>query len=150
MPRHRSPLLYGIRTPGCLVLFFCLFVLTGLGAQVNLKIEIRHLESARGDILLEVLDRNEQTLRAFIQTLDSTTVRIDIPDMDPGTYAVKFFHDSNANGILDLSRIGIPLEGFGFSNNAYGLFMPKKFGEWLFRISGDTTICLTPKYLKFP
>lgn len=132
--------------------FVLLFILifTFLNAQVCLDVKIQALESTTGNILLELMDENEKTLKSLIQKIDSTTCVIKIIDIDPGTYAVKFFHDSNTNGKMDFNWMSIPTEGFGFSNNAYGLFMPKKFEAWLFDISGDTMICLTPKYLNFP
>lgn len=38
-------------------------------------------------------------------------------DLKPGTYAVMITHDENGNGKLDTNAIGMPLEGYGFSNN---------------------------------
>lgn len=34
-----------------------------------------------------------------------------------GTYAVQVMHDENDNGKLDANFMGIPIEGYGFSNN---------------------------------
>ncbi len=33
------------------------------------------------------------------------------------------------NGNLETNRLGIPTEGYGFSNNAYGMFGPKPFKD---------------------
>lgn len=38
-------------------------------------------------------------------------------DLKPGSYAVMITHDENGNGKLDTNIMGIPLEGYGFSNN---------------------------------
>ncbi|HEY5971713.1 MAG TPA: DUF2141 domain-containing protein [Pseudoxanthomonas sp.] len=38
-------------------------------------------------------------------------------DLKPGNYAVMITHDENGNGKLDTNAIGMPLEGYGFSNN---------------------------------
>ena len=35
----------------------------------------------------------------------------------PGTYALAFYHDENANQKFDRTTIGFPAEGYGFSNN---------------------------------
>ena len=35
----------------------------------------------------------------------------------PGVYALALYHDENANQKFDRSRIGLPAEGYGFSNN---------------------------------
>ncbi len=38
-------------------------------------------------------------------------------DVAPGRYAVMVTHDENGNGQMDTNTIGMPLEGYGFSNN---------------------------------
>jgi uncharacterized protein (DUF2141 family) len=38
----------------------------------------------------------------------------DLPD---GNYAVQVMHDENGNDKLDANFLGIPTEGYGFSNN---------------------------------
>ncbi|HEY0960497.1 MAG TPA: DUF2141 domain-containing protein [Novosphingobium sp.] len=35
----------------------------------------------------------------------------------PGIYALALYHDENGNQKIDRSGIGLPTEGFGFSNN---------------------------------
>lgn len=35
----------------------------------------------------------------------------------PGIYAIALYHDENANGKIDRSGLGLPTEGFGFTNN---------------------------------
>ena len=37
--------------------------------------------------------------------------------LKPGAYAVLITHDENGNGQLDTNAMGMPLEGYGFSNN---------------------------------
>ena len=38
-------------------------------------------------------------------------------DLAPGAYAVLVTHDENGNGKMDTNVMGMPLEGYGFSNN---------------------------------
>lgn len=45
----------------------------------------------------------------------STTGCIFVPS--PGVYAIALYHDENANQRFDRSGIGLPAEGYGFSNN---------------------------------
>lgn len=35
----------------------------------------------------------------------------------PGVYAIALYHDENANQKIDRSGLGLPTEGFGFTNN---------------------------------
>ena len=44
-----------------------------------------------------------------------------------GRYAVVVIHDENDNGLLDENVLGVPSEGYGFSNNAYGFLAAPSF-----------------------
>lgn len=46
------------------------------------------------------------------------TVRCSFDELIPGVYAVKVFHDINADNKLNTSWIGWPQEPYGFSNDA--------------------------------
>ena len=61
-----------------------------------------------------------------------TTVIVTVPDVPPGRYAVQAFADTDNNGRLDTTMIGVPKEGFGFSNNAMRRFLPPKFSTAAF------------------
>lgn len=45
------------------------------------------------------------------------TAQYTFKDLKPGSYAVMITHDENGNGKLDSNLIGMPTEGYGFSNN---------------------------------
>jgi uncharacterized protein (DUF2141 family) len=61
----------------------------------------------------------------------------------PGTYAVKLFQDVNRNGKFDLSWLGVPLEKFGFSNDAQPLLSEPGFGRTKFNLApGANTIII--------
>ncbi|MEQ8195713.1 MAG: DUF2141 domain-containing protein [Rhodospirillales bacterium] len=45
-------------------------------------------------------------------------VEIVFKDLKPGRYAAALYHDENGNGKFDQGILGIPLEGYAFSNNA--------------------------------
>lgn len=49
-----------------------------------------------------------------------TQARCDFEDILPGTYAIGVIHDENMNGKLDANWLGVPTEGYGFSNDAKG------------------------------
>ena len=46
-----------------------------------------------------------------------------------GKYAVKVYHDENGNNERDTRIFGIPIERYGFSNNARGTLGPPEFNE---------------------
>lgn len=96
---------------------------------------------------MDLLDKNEETVEdRSIKIIDNSCTLI-FKDLPRGSYAVRYFHDENGNDELDTNILGIPKEGFGFSNDAFGRFGPKDFEEWLFPVNGDTEISMTTRYL---
>lgn len=80
--------------------------------------------------------------------LQSKNVVCVFSKVEPGMYAISFFHDENSNGELDTNLIGIPTEGFGTSRNAPSRFGPPDFEDAKFRHSGGVTrLVATTKYL---
>jgi uncharacterized protein (DUF2141 family) len=63
--------------------------------------------------------------------------RCDFEDIPPGTYAMAVIHDENMNGKLDTHLLGIPKEGFGFSNDAKGFFGAPSFSAASFSYNGE-------------
>jgi uncharacterized protein (DUF2141 family) len=48
-------------------------------------------------------------------------------DVALGRYAVQVIHDENANDAFDRNVLGLPKEGYGFSNNPRSPFGPPDF-----------------------
>ena len=57
-----------------------------------------------------------------------------------GEYAVAVYHDEDGNGKLTRSWIGLPSEGFGFSNNPVVFLVPPSHSEAAIVIGEGTTV----------
>lgn len=57
-------------------------------------------------------------------------------DVPPGTYAIAAMHDENRNGHLDRNWLGIPTEGYGFSENASASLGAPSFQHASFAFDG--------------
>ncbi len=71
--------------------------------------------------------------------------RCDFEDIPHGRYALAVVHDENMNGKLDVQWLGIPTEGYGFSNDAKSLLGAPTFSDASFPYDGrnlDLTIRL--------
>ncbi len=88
-------------------------------------------------------NRVEKQLRGNIKDLKSTII---IKDLKPGKYGFRYFHDENMSGRLETNVLGIPREGYGFSNDAVGPFGPKPFREWLFELNHDKNLLVKTRY----
>ena len=55
--------------------------------------------------------------------------------LPPGDYAIAAFHDEDRDGDLNTNLLGMPTEGYGFSNDARGMFGPPGFDAAAFTIN---------------
>ena len=65
---------------------------------------------------------------------------IEFDDLPIGEYAIKAFHDEDANDDLNTNILGIPIEDYGFSNNARGMFGPPSWEDAKFILNDETKI----------
>jgi len=63
--------------------------------------------------------------------------RCDFLDIKPGTYALAVTHDENMNGKIDTNWLGVPKEGYGFSNDAKAMLGPPSFSAASFHYDGQ-------------
>jgi uncharacterized protein (DUF2141 family) len=63
--------------------------------------------------------------------------RCDFVDIPPGRYALVVIHDENMNNKLDTNWLGIPTEGYGFSNDAKAVLGPVSFSAASFPYEGQ-------------
>ena len=60
------------------------------------------------------------------------------PDLPPGEYGAKAFHDVDGDGEMNVNPFGIPIEPYAFSNNAVGNMGPARWEQARFPVSGAT------------
>lgn len=65
----------------------------------------------------------------------------------PGTYAAAVYHDENNNHRFDRSWTGLPLEGFGVSNNPRPFLRAPTHGESAFEVGpGHSVVKIELRY----
>ncbi|MEZ4738470.1 MAG: DUF2141 domain-containing protein [Flavobacteriales bacterium] len=107
---------------------FVLFVLflapTALSAQVKMNVEVILNKPEAGGMLRlalcpskEAYDTEKGCVLLSVPA-EGRTVRCSFPNVMPGTYAIKVFHDINSDAELNTTWIGWPKEPYGFSNDA--------------------------------
>ena len=70
-------------------------------------------------------------------------------DLPTGRFAVAVFHDENANDTLDRNLIGIPKEGYAFSEDAHGFAGPPSFEAAAVEIADSNATISTPATLGY-
>jgi uncharacterized protein (DUF2141 family) len=98
----------------------------GQPAKGVLTVQVVGAKNAKGKIGVALFqgptgfpENASAALRQEQAGIDSRTMSAEVifRDVPQGVYAVSVFHDENANGKLDKNFLGIPMEGYGASNN---------------------------------
>lgn len=100
--------------PGC----------TGTPSQTWLNVTVDGLRSGEGLVAVTLYADNPRKFLVkngslYVGRADAQagTTRTCIFVPQPGVYAVAIYHDENGNRSFDRTGLGLPAEGFGFSNN---------------------------------
>jgi uncharacterized protein (DUF2141 family) len=121
--------------------------------SASLEITVIGIKSPTGVIRLALCpsgakfpDCGKQAVRTEALRIDGQQARIMLTGLAPGSYAISVFHDANSNGKLD-TFVGIPREGYGFSNNPG--FQPRapRFSECEIVLSGADAANIRLRYL---
>lgn len=114
--------------------------------KTKLVIKFSGMTSSNGNIKVAICnsEQNYKDHRSpFIGKdvpIKNNTAVFEIEDIPSGEYAVKAFHDEDANDDLNTNFLGIPIEDYGFSNNARGIFGPPSWNEAKFNLSSETSV----------
>lgn len=79
-------------------------------------------------------DANEGPVRTILLPAAEGNFSATFGGLPPGRYAVKSFHDRDANGKMKFNPLGMPLEPYGFSNNARAPFGPPSWRAASFEV----------------
>ncbi|MBU6472663.1 MAG: DUF2141 domain-containing protein [Alphaproteobacteria bacterium] len=114
----------------------------------TLTVKVAHVSPKGGEISLALYtaanydDDDHPTLSRDVPA-DPAGTTIVIDGLKPGVYAIKMMQDINRNGKFDTSWLGLPLEPYGFSNNAKPFLSAPSFDSTKFTVApGDNTITI--------
>ncbi len=111
----------------------------------DLKLVVRNLSEPGGTLnwmmfdSAQSYDAGDNSVASGRHRVTGDTIELTLHGLPDGTYAVRLFHDENNNGELDTNLLGIPREGYGFSNNS-GERGPASFDDAAVAVHGDQTI----------
>lgn len=117
-----------------------LLALTPIAAHAApLTITIEGVRNAKGDIRISVYTSSaewpDHPTRDHDQVLPAKAGSVVFTyDLPPGTYAVNGFHDEIGNGKFKTSLIGLPEEGYLFSNNVRPVLSAPNFQSASFKL----------------
>jgi len=123
-------------------IFYFLLIPFGNALTINIKktsvpivisVTIKDIKTPNGQILMGIYKDDVsfdkeiayKKVQAFKTKISNGTLVVEVK-LEPGKYGISLMDDENFNGKMDYNFIGIPKEGFGFSNYYHsGLTKPK-------------------------
>jgi len=107
--------------------FAAMLVSGALQAQASptatISVNVGPLRNSKGSLACRLhssadgFPRTGTGLLAKRVKIDGDSARCVFENVTPGTYAIVVHHDENDNRLCDRNRLGIPVEGYGASNN---------------------------------
>ena len=112
----------------------------------GIHVKILDIRNSTGAVACALFESQEGFPTEFLHSatnimvikIRDTQARCDFEDIAPGTYALAVVHDENMNGKLDTNWLGIPTEGYGFSNDATASQGAPSFSAASFPYDGRT------------
>jgi len=118
----------------------------------ELKVEVQNISSSKGQISIGLYKDKKnfadtkKFYRGVILPASAENSHHTFTNIPQGKYAIALFHDTNSNGRLDKNFLGIPKEGYGFSNNPQRGFSKPSFEQCSFRLQGNQTKQINARY----
>jgi len=135
-----------------LLVFFFLTAFHSSDDAGTLKVEIVGLRSSEGVVLISLFkdgkgypNEPEEAFKKAKISINAAKASIDFANLPAGEYAIVVLHDENNNLKMDKS-LGIPKEGYGFSNNVTGLMGPPSFSKASFKYEGTQVVKIKMRY----
>jgi len=107
----------------------------------NIELNITGIRSTKGSLLIGVFKdgdsfKKEQPFLQ-VQVSKNTLLKGGLKaciDLEAGVYGISVLDDENSDKLMDFSRIGFPLEGYGFSNYFHRGLKRPRFGDFKFKV----------------
>jgi len=115
-------------------------------SQPGIHVEILGIRNSLGAVACALFEGPEGFPAEFLRfatnimmvKVRATKATCDFEDIAPGTYALAVIHDENRDGELATNLIGVPTEGYGFSNDAKGSLGAPSFEAASFSYNGQS------------
>ena len=125
-------------------------------ALVDIDVTVKNIRRPYGKILIGIFKDEEgfdkeiafKSVHAEKVFISTGVIKVKT-QLEPGIYGAALIDDENNNGKFDYNFIGIPKEGFGFSNYYHkGFFKPKlEYFKFEVKPSSPTKLELIIRYL---
>ena len=138
-----------MKTTAYQIAVFATLSIAALGSQAQsknttIKVDVETIKNATGMMACALFnaaagfpDVQAKSFQYGYVSINSGVASCEFKDVAAGTYAVSVFHDENDNKKLDKNFVGMPLEGYGVSNNIRHMMSAPGFKESSFQVNGE-------------
>lgn len=136
-------------------IFVAFVLLSQIASSQTLDVHIKNIKSAKGQVCIAIFAdaagfQSEKTIwetKCAKKLVSKGTLDLTIP-LRAGKYGVSVLDDENMNGKMEYNLLGIPREGFGFSNYYHRGFCKPAFDDFSFVVEKDEVVDITV-YMKY-
>ena len=113
----------------------------------EVALTVKDIRRLQGHLLISIFKGDESYNKNIPYKVEKVQVtkeehQVIFKELEAGEYGIKIIHDDNDNNELDTNVLGIPKEGYGFSNNG-GAFGPSPWREAKFEVKDKTELTIT-------
>ena len=138
-----------------MLLFVAALSLIGAANAQKLEVNITDIKNNKGQFVIKVYDTSEARNKeapVLLKEFSKTDVKDGILslklDLKYGTYGLSLLDDENADGEMEKSFIGMPKEGFGYSDFYLTKLNKPAWEDFVFKFSPEkTSVTVRVKYL---
>lgn len=105
-------------------------------AEEGIRITVTSLHNEKGHVLVSLFkdgkgypDDATKAFRKIKLDISGKKATVLFTGLPAGNYAVSILHDENDDQKMNKTALGIPKEGYGFSNNVVGAFGPPSWSR---------------------
>lgn len=136
------------------VLFLASMLLAGAAAAQEttheITVEISNARNQKGEMCIAIFqngrgypnDLKEAVTRQCV-AINNLPWRFRVP---AGEYAIAVLHDEDGDKLMTTRFLGVPKEGYGFSNNAPSKLGPPAWDKAMFRLDADRKFTIELTY----
>ena len=123
-----------------------------LAQTADIEVNIVGIKPISGKIMIALFNSKEtyfeldKMLAGYEINVDSTNLNCTFHDLPFGTYAITIYHDEDNNGKMNRNWLGMPTEGYAFSNNFSSSIRPASFNDAAFELTSNTKLIIKMHY----
>ncbi len=132
-----------------LILIFAIIIGQNAYSQTfGLTVTITNIKIIKGEIKLAIYTENkfflqkEGEYRRIAFKITQSPQKYIITNLPKGDYAIALFQDENSDGKCNTNLLGVPKEGYGFSNNYKPFLSSPSFSDCKFTINDNKALTI--------